>query len=369
METLAYLHLALACEAPQQTTPTVSLESVKFSEWLNRQKLATQARLYLLSVVAMLSILGVAGEALAQTVLRLGDSGPEVTFIQQRLQQLGYFNQSPTRRFDSATRNAVIRFQRNVGLLADGIVGPQTENALFAEFGQTAQQTTPVVSQAWSYGNPTALVLRRGDSSSEVRLLQERLTDEGFYFGPVDGFYGSSTEAAVRQFQRERGLLVDGIAGQNTLTALGFDDQRDIVRQPERREVTLEPGSLNWRVAELQEKLQTVGFYRGPIDGYYGFGTTQAVRRLQRENNLAVTGTADQETLAALGKYRYTVVVPNQNNDTLSEVRRAGFDAFIADSKLGNYVNAGIFNNRALAESRSQRLRSRGFDARVAYSP
>jgi peptidoglycan hydrolase-like protein with peptidoglycan-binding domain len=377
METLAYLHLALACEAPPETTPTPSLESVKFFEWLKRQKLATHARIYLLSVVAVLSILGMAGEALAQRVLRLGTSDPHVTFIQQRLRQLGYFNQSPSRLFDSATRNAVIRFQQDNGLQPDGIVGPRTESALFAEFAQTRPISTEEYSydplssgyDSSGYDSSTYSVLRLGDRSPDVRLLQERLSAENFYLGPINGVFGYETDSAVRQFQRERGLLVDGIVGQDTWAALEADNRPVARRPPQRREFALRPGNSGPQVEELQEKLQAIGLYRGSIDGYYGFGTTQAVRRLQQENNLAVTGIANRDTLAALTTYQYTVIVPNQDSDTLRQVRRAVFDAFIADSKLGNYVNAGIFNNRARAESRSQLLRSRGLDARVAHSP
>jgi peptidoglycan hydrolase-like protein with peptidoglycan-binding domain len=195
------------------------------------------------------------------------------------------------------------------------------------------------------------------------------LSAENFYLGPINGVFGYETDSAVRQFQRERGLLVDGIVGQDTWAALEADNRPVARRPPQRREFALRPGNSGPQVEELQEKLQAIGLYRGSIDGYYGFGTTQAVRRLQQENNLAVTGIANRDTLAALTTYQYTVIVPNQDSDTLREVRRAVFDAFIADSKLGNYVNAGIFNNRARAESRSQLLRSRGLDARVAHSP
>ncbi|MBD0345408.1 MAG: peptidoglycan-binding protein, partial [Coleofasciculus sp. Co-bin14] len=271
METLAYLHLALACEAPPETTPTPSLESVKFFEWLKRQKLATHARIYLLSVVAVLSILGMAGEALAQRVLRLGTSDPHVTFIQQRLRQLGYFNQSPGRLFDSATRNAVIRFQQDNGLKPDGIVGPRTESALFAEFAQTRQIPSEEYSYerlSSGYDGSTYSVLRLGNRSPDVRLLQERLRAENFYFGPINGVFGYETDSAVRQFQRERGLLVDGIVGQDTWAALEVDNRPPVARRPpQRREFALRPGNSGPQVEELQEKLQAIGFYRGSIDG------------------------------------------------------------------------------------------------------
>jgi peptidoglycan hydrolase-like protein with peptidoglycan-binding domain len=356
METLAYLHLALAHE----TSPDVGL-----SERRDWRKFSSQAWMYLLPIIVALGVLGTASQTLAQTI-RQGNKGPQVTFIQERLRQLGYFNQSPNGNFGSVTRNAVIRFQQDRGLPTDGIVGPQTETALFDEFDRKRRIST----QPFTSLGSTNLVLRPGDRSPDVRFLQERLRDEGLYVGPIDGFFDSETEAAVRQFQRQRRLGVDGIVGSSTLAELNRGN-RDIAERPrDRREVTLGPGSFGSQVAELQKRLKVAGFYKGAIDGEYGFGTTQAVRQLQTENNLAVTGIANRETLVALVTYRYVVIVPNESGDKLSQVRRSGFfEAFLTNSRLGDYVNVGVFNNRARAESRSQLLRSRGLDARVAYFP
>ena len=63
---------------------------------------------------------------------------------------------------------------------------------------------------------------RRGSTCSEVRTIQEKLKRWGYYNGSVDGVYGSKTEEAVRKFQRANGLTVDGIAGRNTLNAMGI---------------------------------------------------------------------------------------------------------------------------------------------------
>jgi peptidoglycan L-alanyl-D-glutamate endopeptidase CwlK len=63
--------------------------------------------------------------------------------------------------------------------------------------------------------------LKRGSSGNEVKSLQERLLELGFNPGDVDGIFGGGTDAAVRAFQASEGMLVDGIAGQRTLAALG----------------------------------------------------------------------------------------------------------------------------------------------------
>ena len=63
---------------------------------------------------------------------------------------------------------------------------------------------------------------RYGSTGEEVRQIQTKLKNWGYYNGNVDGIYGSKTYAAVRKFQQRNGLAVDGIAGEKTLAALGI---------------------------------------------------------------------------------------------------------------------------------------------------
>ena len=61
-----------------------------------------------------------------------------------------------------------------------------------------------------------------GSRGSEVRTIQEKLKRWGYYNGSIDGIYGSQTVSAVKKFQQKNGLTVDGIAGKNTLNAMGI---------------------------------------------------------------------------------------------------------------------------------------------------
>lgn len=61
-----------------------------------------------------------------------------------------------------------------------------------------------------------------GSTGSEVTQIQTKLKRWGYYNGNVDGIYGSQTQKAVRWFQSKNGLAVDGIAGKNTLAAMGI---------------------------------------------------------------------------------------------------------------------------------------------------
>jgi N-acetylmuramoyl-L-alanine amidase len=71
--------------------------------------------------------------------------------------------------------------------------------------------------------DPAAEALSKyGSTGSEVRLIQKKLKNWGYYSGDVDGIYGSRTKAAVIWFQKKNGLNPDGIAGPLTLKAMGI---------------------------------------------------------------------------------------------------------------------------------------------------
>lgn len=63
---------------------------------------------------------------------------------------------------------------------------------------------------------------KKGATGETIREIQTRLKNWGYYSGAVDGVFGSKTEAAVRYFQRNNGLSVDGQVGNQTLAALGI---------------------------------------------------------------------------------------------------------------------------------------------------
>ena len=75
---------------------------------------------------------------------------------------------------------------------------------------------------AMTQDNIVEALSKYGSRGSEVRTIQEKLKRWGYYTGNVDGIYGSQTTAAVKSFQKKNGLTVDGIAGTNTLNAMGI---------------------------------------------------------------------------------------------------------------------------------------------------
>lgn len=71
---------------------------------------------------------------------------------------------------------------------------------------------------------PTAsdVLSRYGSTGKEVTAIQQELKDRGLFYGNVTGYYGDLTYTAVKKFQKQQGLTVDGIAGPATLKALGI---------------------------------------------------------------------------------------------------------------------------------------------------
>ena len=164
------------------------------------------------------------------------DVGIEVRDMQVRLINLGYLKGEADGQFGSATENAVKAFQNQHGLMADGYAGEQTLNLLYSQQAQTFVPTpTP---------SPTPPAMSSGDSGEEVRRLQTRLKDLGFYTGEVDGAFGKGTKNAVKLFQKQHNLDADGIAGQMTLKILYSNDAQRIVVTPTPETVQVMAGSM-----------------------------------------------------------------------------------------------------------------------------
>ena len=143
----------------------------------------------------------------------LGDTGPVVAEIRQKLVLLGLLPLQDdladphAARFDEAVDTAVRSFQQQRGILVDGVVGPQTYRSLDEARWRLGDR---ILSYAASHQ-------LAGD---DVAQLQQRLLNMGFACGRVDGIFGQETAAALKEFQRNVGLPVDGTCGPATFKAL-----------------------------------------------------------------------------------------------------------------------------------------------------
>jgi N-acetylmuramoyl-L-alanine amidase len=151
---------------------------------------------------------------MTQPLYRRGDRGPAVAEIRSRLARLGLLPDGgpDPRDFDSALFDddvdaAVRGFQQQRGAVVDGLVGPQTWRLLD--------------DARWRLGDrvlwyaPSHLL-----TGDDVTTLQQRLLELGFDAGRADGIFGHETEAALREFQRNVGIVADGTCGPTTFKAL-----------------------------------------------------------------------------------------------------------------------------------------------------
>lgn len=140
----------------------------------------------------------------ARSVVRPGDDGDAVRDLQHRLSGAGHAVPSgESGSFGPETEQAVRSFQTRRAVRVDGVVGPETWAAL-VESGFT-------LGDRLLYQRSPNL---RGD---DVATLQRTLNRLGFDAGREDGILGPETGGALREFQRNAGLSVDGIAGPATL--------------------------------------------------------------------------------------------------------------------------------------------------------
>ena len=176
----------------------------------------------------------------------------------------------------------------------------------------------------------TGPVLEPGSTGAAVRDLQAMLALMGYYSGAVDGAYEALTIEAVRQFQADAGLTVDGIVGPLTWQRLlptptsltepqanqpptgEFESATSTENEesgPSSSTVIAETaGNLpilmlddsGDEVSRLQQRLVALNLYVGPVDGVFGPQTERAVEEFQQQAGLIVDGVVGPATWLAL---------------------------------------------------------------------
>ncbi len=170
-----------------------------------------------------------------------GMDGDDVTRLQEALQELGYFTNTVTEKFRSITQEAVTAFQAQNNLPQTGQADVATQRLLFSgEALAKGADPTPTPVPETDLGDINDVVIagdgetydhvdyvgtiRRGDQGDRVKAVQSRLTELGFFDGPISGNYMNQTMEAIETFQFYNGLPVDGLTDEDTWNAL-FDTE------------------------------------------------------------------------------------------------------------------------------------------------
>lgn len=156
-------------------------------------------------------------------------------------------------------------------------------------------------------------ILMRGMLGEPVRVLQEKLGVN------ADGVFGAGTETALKDYQTQNGLRVDGIAGPDTFSSMGLHEL-----------VLLTVGTKGDTVKKLQEALGV------DADGIYGKGTAAAVKKFQEEQGLDADGIAGPATLAKLPAFQDVITEAQVNASVITEttpvIEGAAVDAALAEA-------------------------------------
>ncbi len=244
--------------------------------------------LFLLALVTVLGLLPV-GSAQA-AAMKQGSRGNEVKYLQKNLIGLGYLDGKADGSYGSKTRKAVEAFQAEFGLKVDGSAGEATQAAVY----------------------------------NAVVRLQVELKNAGFAPGSADGHFGSKTQKALKEYQKDRGLEVTGEANAKTWASL--DKESLGIR-----------GGASARTAaqvkQMQQALIGLGYLDGKADGAYGPKTREAVRQFQKAYGLSADGSAGPDTMTAL---------KNAVTALQSDLARQGCYGGTVDSAFGKGTQAAV---------------------------
>jgi L,D-transpeptidase ErfK/SrfK len=265
--------------------------------------------------------------AYASRYLRLSEPpmmGPDVENVQRRLNELGYYTGDINGIYDKATAEAVRSFQKNFNLVADGIVGPLTWDAIGLEPGAQEfydqqyhiiidldkKELTLLDGPQFLYTWPVAVGKPSTPSPVGQWRIIQKIENPGGPFGTrwmrlsvpwgAYGIHGTNNPSSIgkavshgciRMYNEDVEVLY-GIVPLGTRVDIIGD-----VFTGRLLYLGVEPGS---DIAAVQQILYDLGYYTGPIDGIYGTQTRDAVIAFQRDYGLAQDGVVGPETYNAL---------------------------------------------------------------------
>lgn len=208
----------------------------------------------------------------------------------------------------------------NVNTWTISTIAPSTTDGQGGPAGITVTTVTPLPYTPVPTATPQGS-LKLGSTGQDVRNVQQKLKSLGFLKGNVDGDFGAATEAAVRAFQKQYGLTVDGKVGAATLKKLasaratakpaaGTATHKGATPKgaTPRRTATpayssktyLRKGSSGLQVRQMQERLISLGYLTGTASGKFDDSTEAGLMAFQRRNLHYADGVAGPETLKAL---------------------------------------------------------------------
>ena len=264
-------------------------------------------------------------------VMQLGDSGPDVEGVQQRLYELGYLDNKANIQgvFGEKTETAAKEFQDKNDLKADGKVGSKTLEMLYGE---------DVVGNAF----------RLGDENQVIKDCQTALKKLGYITFKPDGVMGKATVSAIKAFQQANGLTRDGALGPVT---------RDLILSGDAQEMVMQLGDYGTDVKNMQTRLAKLNYLSSAnATGYFGEITEDAVKAFQKRAGLSADGKVGGVTLTMMNSSsaKKAASAPSTKKETSTSGKSSSSSS--SSSSSGSVSSAsdkvGVEKLVALAESK-----------------
>ena len=150
----------------------------------------------------------------------------------------------------------------------------------------------PVLAQSTTWTSPAASDLQIAQVSPTVLEIQRELNRLGYNAGPVDGWMGARTREAIRAYQRDHDLLVDGQPTSSLLSHV-----RDTARRGRSEPARPAPESSSQQIADIQDALRALGYEVGRRSGRLTDETQSAIRSYESDHGLLPSGQPSAELL------------------------------------------------------------------------
>lgn len=218
-------------------------------------------------------------------VFSIGDKGKQVKRLQTLLFEKGYLNAAVTDEYTTDVQTAVCLFQLINNLPVTGIADGDVLSLILS----------PVAMDLNEYDKKIAITY--GDTGAQVKHLQIKLKELGYFDGECTAKFGKNTQDAVYEFQKWNGLEQNGDCGIDMRimlemnTAISYSEAIALDAVSE-----LYEGDIAEAVEKVKIQLTDLGFYTGLIDTEFTHELSEAVYFFQLANGIRTTGSADKST-------------------------------------------------------------------------
>ena len=222
-----------------------------------------------------------------KTNLKKGSKGEQVKEVQTILKTHGYYQGRVDGEYGDLTVSSVKQFQKTIkGLAVDGIVGPVTCKHLQNNNNSTTNTST-------------ATTLKKGSKGDNVKQLQNKLKQLGYYTADTDGDYGTKTVNAVKTYQTYYNLVSDGVCG--PLTQKVLNNTPILKETPQSKRLSKALGMTIKDHGTLYQAILNKGLYILYYNDIYTY--EQELRRVENKQRLNCTDWAQlsMKTLIGMG--------------------------------------------------------------------